>query len=55
MPGGLLDLYGEVGEPAPERRLPDGGAPAGDIAGWIERSGGYGIEIVGPPIPAEQS
>ncbi len=55
VPGGLLDLYGEVGRPAPERRLPDGGAPAEDVARWIERSAGYGIEIVGPPIPAEQS
>ncbi len=51
LPGHLLDLYDEVGRPATERTVPDGGIPASDIARWIELSGGYGIRIVGPPIP----
>lgn len=52
VPGPLLDLYDEVGRPAAERRLPDGGIPAEDIARWIELSSSYGIQIVGPPIAA---
>ncbi len=54
VPGGLLDLYGEVGRPASGSGLPDGGAPAEDIARWIELSARYGIEVVGPPLPAER-
>ena len=51
LPGELLDLYDEVGVPAPERRLPDGGIPPADIARWNELAPSYGIRIVGPPIP----
>ena len=51
LPGRLLDLYDEVGAPALERRLPDGGAPAAEIARWGEISARYGIRVVGPPIP----
>jgi quercetin dioxygenase-like cupin family protein len=51
VPGQLLDLYDEVGTPALERRLPDGGVPAGDIALWNEVAPRYGLRIVGPPLP----
>ena len=51
LPGQLLDLYDEVGGPALERRLPDGGVPADEIARWGEISARYGIRVVGPPIP----
>lgn len=51
LPGQLLDLYDEVGAPALERRLPDGGAPAREIARWGEISARYGIRVMGPPIP----
>ena len=51
VPGPLLDLYDEVGRPATERGLPDGGTPAEDVALWIELTSSYGIQIVGPPIP----
>jgi quercetin dioxygenase-like cupin family protein len=54
-PGGLLDLYDQVGVPAAERRLPDGdGRPLPEeIARWGEIGPRFGLEVVGPPIPAE--
>lgn len=51
VPGHVLDLYDEVGRPAPERRLPDGGIPPADIARWLELAPAYGLRVVGPPIP----
>ena len=51
LPGGLMDLYDEVGAPADERRLPDRGVSAEDIARWNELGPRYGLRIVGPPIP----
>ena len=53
-PGGLLGLYDEVGVPATERRLPNGdGRPLPEeIARWGEIGPRYGLEVVGPPIPA---
>ncbi len=50
IPGQLLDMYDDVGVPAAERRIPDGGVPAGDIARWNELGPQYGLRIVGPPI-----
>jgi quercetin dioxygenase-like cupin family protein len=52
-PGGLLGLYDEVGIPATEMRLPgeDGLTPEVEIPRWIDVSGRYGLEVVGPPIP----
>jgi mannose-6-phosphate isomerase-like protein (cupin superfamily) len=55
VPGQLLDLYDEVGSPAIERRIPDGGVPAGDIARWNELGPRYGLRIVGPPISDTQT
>ncbi len=54
VPGHLLGLYQEVGVPAAERRLPDGdGLPLDvEIARWNEVGPRYGLEVVGPPIPA---
>lgn len=51
MPGQVLDMYDQVGTPAPERRLPDGGIPPADIARWLELAPAYGLQVVGPPIP----
>ena len=51
LPGRLLDIYDEIGQPATERRLPDGGIPAADIQRWNELAPSYGLRIVGPPIP----
>lgn len=53
-PGGLLGLYDEVGVVAGERRLPNGdGRPLPEeIARWGEIGPRYGLEVVGPPIPA---
>jgi oxalate decarboxylase/phosphoglucose isomerase-like protein (cupin superfamily) len=36
LPGGLLDIYDEVGVPATERRLPDAGVSDADVARWLE-------------------
>lgn len=53
-PGGLMGLYDEVGIPAAERRLPgaDGQPPEVELAKWAEVGPRYGLEVVGPGIPA---
>lgn len=53
-PAGLMDLYDEVGMPAAERRLPgpDGVPMPVEIARWNEIGPRYGIQVLGPPIPA---
>lgn len=52
-PGGLLNLYDEVGVPATELRLPgaDGLTPEVEIPRWAEVGPRYGLEVLGPPIP----
>ena len=50
LPGGLLDIYHEVGIPAAERRLPDAGVSDADVARWLELAPRYGLRVVGPPI-----
>jgi mannose-6-phosphate isomerase-like protein (cupin superfamily) len=55
LPGGLLGIYDEVGVPAAERRLPDGGVSADDIARWLELGPRYGLRVVGPPIPESEA
>ncbi|HEX8771514.1 MAG TPA: cupin domain-containing protein [Acidimicrobiales bacterium] len=54
-PAGLMDLYDEVGIPAHERRLPgsDGQSMEEEIPRWNEIGPRYGIQVLGPPIPAE--
>lgn len=54
-PGGLLNLYDEVGVPAAERRLPgpDGLPMDVEVARWNEVGPRYGLEVVGPPLPAD--
>jgi len=54
-PAGLMDLYGEVGMPARERRLPgsDGQSIEEEIPRWNELGPRYGIQVIGPPIPAD--
>lgn len=55
VPGGLLGLYDEVGVPAAELRLPGPGEgrPMGEeIDRWNEVGPRYGLQVVGPPIPA---
>jgi len=54
LPGGVMDLYDEVGTPAAARRLPDGGINGGingeEIARWMAAAPRYGLQVVGPPI-----
>jgi quercetin dioxygenase-like cupin family protein len=52
LPGALMDLYDELGVPATERRLPDGGVTGEDAARWNELGARYGLRVVGPPIPS---
>ena len=54
VPGGLMDLYDEVGVPAAEMRLPGGGRGRRcrrRSRRWNEVGPRYGLEVVGPPIP----
>ncbi len=51
-PGGLFDLYDEVGIPAAEHRLPgtDGQTPDVEVPKWNRVGSTYGLEAVGPPL-----
>ena len=54
-PGHLLGLYDEVGVPAGALRIPaqgEGREMAEEIARWNDVGPRYGLEVVGPPIPA---
>lgn len=53
-PAGLMGLYDEVGMTALERRLPgpDGRLMEEEIPRWNEVSPRYGLQVVGPPLPA---
>jgi hypothetical protein len=52
-PGGLMDLYDEVGIPARERRIPgpDGQPMDVEIAKWNAVGPRYGLQVIGPPLP----
>lgn len=54
-PGGLFDLYDEVGIPAAERRLPgsDGLPIEVEIPRWNEAGPRFGLEVLGPPLPRD--
>lgn len=51
-PGGLFDLYDEIGIPAAEHRLPgaDGQSPQVEIPKWNQTGPTFGIEVLGPPL-----
>jgi quercetin dioxygenase-like cupin family protein len=54
-PGHLLALYDEVGVPAGALRVPaegEGREMAEEIERWNAVGPRYGLEVVGPPIPA---
>lgn len=54
-PAGLTDLYAEVGRPADERRMPSpptDDAVAEEFARWAEVAPRYGLQVLGPPLPA---
>jgi quercetin dioxygenase-like cupin family protein len=53
-PGGLMDMYDGVGRPAAARRLPgpDEADLAGDIQRWLAAVPEYGLQVIGPPLPA---
>jgi quercetin dioxygenase-like cupin family protein len=52
-PGGLIDIYDEVGRPAGNRVLPppDEQQLHADVERWLAAAPRYGIEVVGPPLP----
>ncbi len=54
-PGGLFELYEQVGQHATEPTLPpaDPAALAEQAAHWLQLAPTYGIEVVGPPLPAD--
>lgn len=51
-PGGLIDIYDEVGRPAAARQLPepDERQLHADVERWLAAAPRYGIEVVGPPL-----
>ena len=54
-PGGLMGLYDEVGVPAGGMHVPregEGLSMEEEIGRWNEVGPRYGLEVVGPPIPA---
>jgi quercetin dioxygenase-like cupin family protein len=55
LPGPLMDLYDEIGRRTEQHQLPepDEQVLGADIQRWIEASPRYGLQIVGPPIPAD--
>ena len=57
VPGGLMDLYAEVGRPASEHRLPAPGEVdlAADVGRWLQLAPGYGLQIIGPPLPEKET
>jgi quercetin dioxygenase-like cupin family protein len=48
-PGGLLDLYREVGLPAGERTVPADPDPT-ELARWGLHAPAFGLEVLGPPL-----
>lgn len=50
-PGGLFDLYRRVGLAAAERTIPEHPDPA-EFGRWGEFGGEFGLEALGPPLPA---
>jgi len=48
-PGGLLEMYREVGRPAGERVIPEEVDPD-EIARWGHTAPRYGLEVLGPPL-----
>ncbi len=54
-PGGLFDLYDEVGIPATERRLPDkdGQTTEVELPKWNRVGSIFGLEVLGPPLDVE--
>jgi quercetin dioxygenase-like cupin family protein len=53
-PGGLMGMYDETGRPAEQRQLPEPDADQmqADIGRWLEATSRYGIQVLGPPLPA---
>jgi len=50
LPGGVMEMYDEVGTPALQRRLPDGGVTGEEIERWMAAAPRYGLQVVGPSI-----
>jgi quercetin dioxygenase-like cupin family protein len=48
-PGGLLELYREVGLPAGERNVPAEPDPT-ELARWARHAPAFGLEVLGPPL-----
>jgi quercetin dioxygenase-like cupin family protein len=53
--GALMSLYDEAGRPAGDRELPppDQELLMADVRRWLETAPRYGLQVVGPPIPAD--
>jgi quercetin dioxygenase-like cupin family protein len=49
LPGGLLDLYGQVGVPAASRSIPTSPDPQ-EFARWGTAAPEFGLEVLGPPL-----
>ncbi len=57
VPAGLEELYRSVGSEAAERRLPEPTPDevAAEIARWASIASDFGLKVLGPPLPPEES
>jgi quercetin dioxygenase-like cupin family protein len=55
LPAGLMSIYDDVGRPASEHRLPDGGVTPEDVQAWMQAAPRYGLRVVGPPLPEDDA
>jgi quercetin dioxygenase-like cupin family protein len=52
VPAGIEGLYRSVGTPAAARVIPDAYPPGSEMARWGEYAPSFGLEVLGPPLPA---
>lgn len=53
LPGGAEALYAGVGRPATDRTPFTGVPDPEEIARWASTGPMFGLEVVGPPLPAD--
>jgi hypothetical protein len=52
-PADLLDIYADVGVPAAQPRIPDGGVPPADVDAWLRLAPSFELQVFGPPLAVQ--